>query len=109
MAALVYVLVGRGPGRRFLVDELDLLDERRQRVPARARGAGQPARADVALAVDEKLHVERRGAARRQRGGAAGPGPPGGARRGVGRARGGHPVEGGGGPPPARGGFPPPP
>src|SRR4029077_6792358 len=90
MAALVYVLVGGGPGRGFLVDELDLLDEGRQRVPARARGAGQPARADVALAVDEELRVERGGLTGRL---AEAPAEQRVGRRDVGRAVGDHRVE----------------
>src|SRR5512143_2533424 len=69
IAALVYVLVGRGPGRGFLVEELDLVGQGRRAVPGRAGGAGQPARADVALPVDQELGVERRGGTSGWRGG----------------------------------------
>src|SRR5690242_4750727 len=72
IAALVYVLVGRRPGRRFLVEELDLVGQRRQPVPGGAGRTGQPARADVALPVDQELGVERRGGAPGWRGGREG-------------------------------------
>src|SRR6185295_20260089 len=66
MTALVYVLVGWRPGGRFLVEEEDLIHQGLQIVPAAAGGARQPARAHVALAVEQELDVDRRGGARRE-------------------------------------------
>src|SRR5215475_8298759 len=59
MADLVYVLLGRGPRRRLLVDDEDLIDEGLHGVPARTGRARKPPRPNIALTVDQELRVPR--------------------------------------------------